>query len=295
MTTIGILYPGDMGHNVARVLLEDGFSVVTSLLGRSERTQQLSAEAGVNVLDSLATVVRQADIILGIIPAPAAKLVATDVATAIHATGARPVYVDANAVSPMSAQETGEIFAPTGIPFLDASIVGPASDVRGRCTFYVSGPQAQLFANLLSSSLKTHILGDRIGQASAFKMVFSGLNKGMVCLLWELTTAAREFGCLDELLESYTTLLPGVMQALDWLVPTYPFHSARRAEEMRELAETLEHHGFSSEMARSTQQTLAAVGQAKLPERFPEYGEHGWTLRNVIEVLAQEGVLKKNS
>ncbi|MEW6296505.1 MAG: DUF1932 domain-containing protein, partial [Thermodesulfobacteriota bacterium] len=88
-------------------------------------------------------------------------------------------------------------------------------------------------------------------------------------------------------------LLPGVMQALEWLVPTYPVHAARRAEEMRELAETLEYFGFSSAMARGTQQTLAAVGRLKLAERFPERGEHGWTMREVIEVLAREGVLRQ--
>jgi hypothetical protein len=58
---------------------------------------------------------------------------------------------------------------------------------------------------------------------------------------------------------------------------------------MRELAETLEHFGFSSVMARGTQQTLAAVGQLHLVERFPERGEHGWTMREVLEVLPKRG------
>jgi len=193
----------------------------------------------------------------------------------------------------MTAQEVGEIIARVGAPYLDACIVGPARDVRGRCTFYVSGAPAQVFAERLGKSLRTHILGDRIGQASAFKMAFSGLNKGLVALLYELTVAAQEFGFLDELLHRYTALLPGVMQALEWLVPTYPMHAARRADEMGELTETLEHYGFSSVMARGTQQTLAATGRLRLAERFPERGEHGWTMREVIEVLAQEGVLKK--
>jgi len=90
-----------------------------------------------------------------------------------------------------------------------------------------------------------------------------------------------------------TLLLPGVMQALEWLVPTYPAHAARRADEIGELAETLAHFGFSSVMARGTQQTLAAVGRLRLAERFPERGEHGWTIREVLEVLTHEEVLKK--
>ncbi|MBI3302743.1 MAG: NAD(P)-dependent oxidoreductase [Deltaproteobacteria bacterium] len=295
MHTIGILYPGDMGHSVARVLLEDGFSVATTLVGRSERTRRLCASTATTVLESMAAVVERAEVVLSIVPPNAAKMVATDFAVAVRHTGYRPLFVDANAISPMTAQEVGEIIAQVGASYLDACIIGPARDVRGRCTFYVSGPQARMFEEHLGKSLRTHILGDRIGQASAFKMTFAGLNKGLAALFWELTVAAHEFGFLDELLHRYTTLLPGVMQALEWLVPTYPMHAARRADEMGELAETLEHFGFSSAMARGTQHTLAAVGRLKLAERFPEKGEHGWTMREVIDVLAQEGVLRKRA
>lgn len=293
MHTIAILYPGDMGHNVGRVLLEDGFAVVTTLKGRSERTHRLTTDAGITVLPSMAAVVAHADVVLSIIPPTAAKTVATDFVTAVQTTNRRPLFVDANAISPMTAQEVGEIISTSGTPYLDACIIGPASNVRGRCTFYISGPPTETFASQLGKSLRTHILGDRIGQASAFKMTFSGLNKGLAALLYELTVAGAEFGFLDELLLRYKALLPGVMEALEWLVPTYPMHAARRADEMAELAETLEHFGFSSVMARGTQDTLAAVGRLRLAERFPERGEHGWTMRDVLDTLAQEGALKK--
>ena len=293
MHTMAILYPGDMGHNVGRVLLEDSFAVVTTLVGRSERTRRLTADATITVLPSMEAVVEHADIVFSIIPPTAAKTVATDFVAAVRKTDCRPLFVDANAISPMTAQEVGEIIATSGSPYLDACIIGPASNVRGRCTFYISGPPAKTFAVQLGKSLRTHILGDRIGQASAFKMAFSGLNKGLAALLYELTAAGAEFGFLDELLQRYKALLPGVMDALEWLVPTYPMHAARRADEMAELADTLEHYGFSSVMARGIQDTLAAVGRLRLAERFPERGEHGWTMRDVLDTLASEGALKK--
>lgn len=292
MLTIGILYPGDMGHNIARVLLEDGFSVVTTLAGRSARTRRLSESTAITVLDSLPLVAERADIILSIVPPAAAKTVAAEFVTSAKQFLRKPLYVDANAISPMTTQEISEIITKAGIPYLDACIIGPARDVRGRCTFYVSGPDARHFAESIGQSIRTHVLGDRIGQASAFKIAFSGLNKGLAALLFELTVAGKEFGFLDELLHTYSSLLPGVMQALEWLTPTYPMHAARRADEMAELAEMLEHFGFSSVMARGTQETLAAVGRANLVERYPERGEHGWTMREVIEALAQQRALK---
>jgi len=291
--TIGILYPGDMGHNVARVLLEDGFSVVTTLAGRSARTRRLAESTTVTILDSLPQVAERADIILSIVPPAAAKTVAAEFVTAAKQVLQKPLYVDANAISPMTTQEIGEIITRAGLPYLDACIIGPARDVRGRCTFYVSGPDAGPFAESIGKSIRTQVLGDRIGQASAFKIAFSGLNKGLAALLFELTVAGKEFGFLEELLHTYTSLLPGVMQALEWLTPTYPMHAARRADEMAELAEMLEHLGCSSVMARGTQATLAAVGRANLAERYPERGEHGWTMREVIEALAQQRALQK--
>ncbi len=293
MQIIGILYPGDMGHSVGHALSEDGFSVVTSLLGRSERTRQLSAQATITELDSTLAVVERADIILSIIPPTAARAVARDFADAVRQVNRTPLFIDANAISPMAVKDVGEIVTAAGCAFLDACIIGPARDVRGRCTFYVSGPGAQQFEDGLGKSLRTHILGDQIGQASAFKMLFSGLNKGLVSVLSELTVAAQEYDFLDDLLACYQDLFPGIMQALEWLLPTYPFHAARRAEEMRELAETLEHLHSSSVMARGTQQTLAAIGQLRLTERFPEYGEQDWTMRAVIDALAGCGALKR--
>ncbi|MBI3247877.1 MAG: NAD(P)-dependent oxidoreductase [Deltaproteobacteria bacterium] len=293
MPTIGILYPGDMGHNVARVLLEDGFSVVTTLAGRSERTRRLCAGTMIEVLDSLQQVCERADIVISIVPPAAATAAAADfVAAAAHLVHP-PLYVDANAISPMTTQEVGAIVTQAGIPYLDACIIGPARDVRGRCTFHVSGPDAQRFEACIGTSIKTRQLGDRIGQASAFKIAFSGLNKGLAALLFELTAAGKEFGFLDDLLQTYTALLPGIMQALEWLVPTYPLHSARRADEMAELADMLEHYGFSSVMASGARDTLAAVGKLRLAERHPERGEQDWTMREVIEAIARDGALRR--
>jgi len=282
-----------MGHSVALVLLEDGFRVVTTLVGRSERTRRLCASAKIMALDSMLAVVDQADIILSVVPPASVKSVATDFAKTVSHSSRKPLFVDCNAESPMTAQEVGEIIDGAKAPYLDACIIGPAREVRHQCTFYVSGPNAHMFEERLGRSLQTHILGDRIGQASAFKMTFAGLNKGLAALLFELTVAAQEFSFLDELLGLYTALLPGVMQALEQLVPTYPFHAGRRADEMVELAEMLEYYGYSSVMARATQNILAAVGRLKLTERYPEHGEQSWTMRDVLEALTREGALKR--
>src|SRR6267378_3056539 len=52
-TTIGVLYPGELGSTFAKLLVESGFRVVTTLEGRSLRTRKLCHDAGLNVLDSV--------------------------------------------------------------------------------------------------------------------------------------------------------------------------------------------------------------------------------------------------
>ena len=46
LNTIAILSPGDMGHGVGKVLVEHGYRVITCLAGRSQRTRDLAAKAG---------------------------------------------------------------------------------------------------------------------------------------------------------------------------------------------------------------------------------------------------------
>ena len=47
---VGILSPGDMGHAVGRVLVENGVKVVTCLEGRSKRTYDLAIKAGIEAV-----------------------------------------------------------------------------------------------------------------------------------------------------------------------------------------------------------------------------------------------------
>ena len=44
--------PGDMGHGIAKVLVENYFKVLTFLKGRSKRTIKLANDAGIINIDN---------------------------------------------------------------------------------------------------------------------------------------------------------------------------------------------------------------------------------------------------
>ena len=100
---IAILMPGDMGDGIDRALRAHGHEVITCLDGRSARTRGLAAAAGLRDAGSLEAVVAEADLVLSILPPEAALAQAEAVAAAMAAPGARPTYVDCNAVSPTTA------------------------------------------------------------------------------------------------------------------------------------------------------------------------------------------------
>ena len=148
LPAIAILMPGDMGHGVGAALVAAGHTVLTCLAGRGNATRALAARAGMQDTESLADLVKRADTILSILPPAAAINLATDIAAAMKDTGATPVYVDCNAISPGTARQVGSIVSAAGASFIDAGIIGLAPGKGGGTRFYVSGPDVTAMQEL---------------------------------------------------------------------------------------------------------------------------------------------------
>jgi len=102
---IGILSPGDMGHTVGNVLRENGARVITCLEGRSQRTEKLTEDAGIEIVDSYPALVEQADLLLSILVPAQALPTATKVASALASTNTSVLYVDCNAIAPETTRQ----------------------------------------------------------------------------------------------------------------------------------------------------------------------------------------------
>ena len=114
LPTLAVLMPGDMGHAVGRVLREHDHRVLTCLARRSETTRSLAAAAGLEDAGDLKSLVREADMILSILPPAYALAQAEQVAKAMGESGATPIYVDCNAISPALTLKAGEAEISTG-------------------------------------------------------------------------------------------------------------------------------------------------------------------------------------
>ena len=285
---IGLLYPGEMGIAVANLLRHD-HRVVTTLAGRGANTVRNCRGAGLEEVDNLREVVRGAAALLVLVPPAAALQVAEQVRQELPArSGNRLVYVDLNSVSPATAQNVAAVFAGTPVDFVDGAISGPAARLTTGGTLYLSGPRAGEVASLFEGKMAVRVLGDAPGQASALRMLLSGLTKGVIALFVEMALAARQAGILDRTLAAYRASYPGIMEVVERTLPTYPAHAARRAQEMVEVEITLSHLGLCPTVIQGIRELTEAVAKCSLPAGR----DKPWTVPEVVEELHAQGVLK---
>jgi 3-hydroxyisobutyrate dehydrogenase-like beta-hydroxyacid dehydrogenase len=291
--TLGILFAGEMGSTLGRILLQQGYRVVTPLAERGARTRRLAKDAGLEAVGSVADLAGVADVVFSVVPPGAALAVARQYCAEV-APGSDRVFVDVNSIAPATALAVADACRRHGVHCVDGAVHGMAARLPASGTLYLSGPLAERVAGLFSAPLRVKVLGATIGQASAFKMMISGMAKGVVALFLEMGLAAREAKVLDDLLVCYRDAYPGIMALVDRLLPTYPQHAARRADELKEVEETLRELGVEPCMVSGARQITDAVGRASLPARAADRDPPDWSVSEVVEAIFAHGLLNKS-
>jgi len=285
--TVAILTPGDMGHSVGNVLRHGGLRVITCLRGRSRRTAALAAEAAIEDVPDLETLVREAGIVLSILAPSAATEVAESIAGAVRMTGADICYVECNAVAPQTVRRIAGLFEGTRARFVDAGIVGgPPKPGNATARFYASGEDAAEFAALAQYGLDIPVLGTEIGQASGLKMCYAAMTKGFTALATELLVAAKAMGLEDALRAEHAQGQQAMLQWYSRSVPGMPPKAYRWVGEMEEIAATFEYLGLTPRILLGAADLYRFVGETPLGAETPESRSRGQTLDDAIAELA---------
>lgn len=234
-TSIAILAPGAMGSAVARRLSEHGARVLTSLAGRSEATAKRAAAAGMIAADDAE--IARADIILSIVPPAEAITLAEHLAAAIVKQRTTPIVVDCNAVNVETVLKVEEIVASSGARFVDAAIIGfPPKPGGEGPAFHVSGTHAPDVAMLKQLGLDLRVIEGPIGAASALKMSYAGINKGLTAVGAAMVLAATRAGAADALRDELALSQPQILARLAVALPDMIPKAYRWVAEMREIA-----------------------------------------------------------
>jgi len=256
-----------MGAAVGRVLRASGLDVVGALKDRSALTRARAAEAGFRDVGTVDDLVSGADLVLSILVPAEALQVAEQVASAMKRTGARPAFVECNAIAPQTVKAIGETITETGGVFIDAGIIGGPPRIGGSNTrFYCSGLDTAAFEALADHGLDVRAVGREIGQASGLKMVYAASTKGTTAVWTELLVAARALGLEKALLAEFGESNPVARQQLN-AIRGMPRRSRRWVGEMEEIAATFAALGLTPRIFEGAAELYQFVGESPLGEQ----------------------------
>jgi 3-hydroxyisobutyrate dehydrogenase-like beta-hydroxyacid dehydrogenase len=240
-TTIAILSMGEMGAGVGRALVEGGARVITSLDGRSPASAARAAKAGVEVAHDDLALVEQAEFVFSILPPSSAAALASRLLPPIRLAQRKPVFVDCNAVAPATVVQIAEPFHAEGLPFVDAGIIGapPAPGIPAP-RFYASGPTVARLEELRAFGLDLRPLSTAVGDASALKMAYSGVNKGLQALSAAMIVGAARAGVSHALWMEMQNSQPDLLRQLTRALPKMYAKAYRWVGEMEEIAKFLQ-------------------------------------------------------
>ncbi len=137
-----------------------------------------------------------------------------------------------------------QLFSSDNIIFINGAVLGSSRGIENDAVIILSGQYRKIVIELLEESFNIKDAGEKTESASAYKLLFSLVHKGINTVFFEAMAGAARYGIIDELNNSLKLYLPGTYQDLIKTTPTYIDHISRRMHEMEGLAETQQNEGL---------------------------------------------------
>ena len=208
-----------------------------------------AAKAGITAQPSMQALCAAADLVISAVTASNTLAVAQEAARHIR-PGA--IFLDLNSASPGTKQRAGAAIDGAGAHYVEAGVMTSVPPYGIKVPMLLGGAGAGELAAVLNGwGMDAKPVSDRLGVASAIKMCRSVMIKGLEALVIESYATARAYGVEDHVLPTLAETFP----AIDWQKQGAYFfsrvvqHGKRRAEEMREAANTVREAGFEPFMA----------------------------------------------
>ena len=287
--TIAVISSGDMGHVVGKVIREKGYRVITSLEDRSELTHERAKRSKMENVGSIEAVMREADVVLSIMPPESALEFAKLAANVAASASGKCIFVDCNAVSISTTEKIQDLVENPGIDFIKIGIVGPPPRrVETGTRFYAAGPAVEKLSFLDGDGISYRNLGDKCSSAAAMKMCYAALTKGTMTLQTSVLIAAELLGISDQLHNEL-----GVSQAYHWelmkkRVPFLPADADRWAGEMDEISETFAGVGITDNFHRGAADVFRMLNKTDLSAETRETLDKSRTLKEAIVIYADK-------
>jgi 3-hydroxyisobutyrate dehydrogenase-like beta-hydroxyacid dehydrogenase len=202
-----------------------------------------AAQAGVAACASMAALCGRADLVISAVTASNTLAVAQEAAAHVRRG---TVFLDLNSASPGTKQQAAALIDAAGGHYVEAGVMTSVPPYGIRVPMLLGGARAAELAGVLAGwGMDAKAVSEQLGVASAIKMCRSVMIKGLEALVIESYTTARAYGVEDHVLPTLAETFPSI----DWEKQGAYFfsrvvqHGQRRAEEMREAANTVREAG----------------------------------------------------
>lgn len=224
MPRIAVIAPGAMGAGVAHRLASRGAEVAVTLQGRSAASAERAA--GLRTLESEAALAAWADLVMSILPPGEAEALAGRLAPVLVPRGAAVAYADCNALAPATVARVAALLP--GVRFADVGIIGAppkggnaASQDKGP-RFHASGDTTCLDV-LAAHGIDVRPMEGGVGAASALKMAYAGITKGLTALGAIMVLGAARAATAPSVMGALQAELSGSQpHLLAWLTHSVP-------------------------------------------------------------------------
>ncbi|MFN0162779.1 MAG: DUF1932 domain-containing protein [Burkholderiales bacterium] len=234
-TVVAVIAAGEMGSVIGGRMALNGARVLTSLSGRGAKSAARAARMG--MVDAADATVAGAEYLLSVVPPGDAMGLAQRLLPALRASATKPVYVDCNAKSLETSAAIGELVAASGARYVDACIIGhPGEPEKPGPAVYLSGEHPSDLAALAALGLRMRSTGSAAGSASALKMAYAGLNKGLTGLAAAMAIAATRSGAARAMIEEMSASQPQLLAHVCRTLPDMYSKAYRWDFEMQEVA-----------------------------------------------------------
>ena len=261
--TIGLVGYGEVGRILAEDLRKQDVNVLTYDIklggNKAGPLREHAREHGVALTTSHAELAAQADFIVSAVTASQAVPVAQACAPAVKKNA---FFLDFNSASPGAKQRAAKLIDAAGGRYVEGAVMTSIPPYRIKVPLLLGGATAsELAPLLLELGFDAKVASEKLGVASAVKMCRSVMIKGLEAMTIECFTTARAYGVEDAVLASFKETFPGI----DWEKQSAYFfqrvieHGRRRAEEVREVAETVRDIGLTPWSAEGTAERQAWV------------------------------------
>ncbi|MDI1238476.1 MAG: DUF1932 domain-containing protein [Polaromonas sp.] len=237
---VGKIFTAGLKDRVAGISAWD-LSFEAPALSDAQRAH--AAQAGVAGSASMAALCARADLIISAVTASSTLAVAQ--AAAAHVRRGT-IFLDLNSASPGTRQQAAALIDAAGGHYVEAGVMTSVPPYGIQVPMLLGGARAAELAGVLAGwGMDAKVVSEKIGVASAIKMCRSVMIKGLEALVIESYTTARAYGVEDHVLPTLAETFPSI----DWdKQGAYFFsrvvqHGQRRAEEMREAANTVREAG----------------------------------------------------